>query len=401
LAHTPIPLAKAVVALACVGLAVSGASMIGVFKSAVGRLMLLYTGWLILNVPFAVWRGGAFEVLLVWTHSFICFVVIASLISNFSQLRKSLFIILLAIVAIILAGLVLGNYVDGRFGILKGTLQNANELAIHLLLILPFSLFFLADSRSSVLTRILGALSALAILGMALSTGSRTGLLMMAAFGLAMFAAASLANKVKILIAGTMIAVLALGLLPADVRLRYTALFTDKVVESDSSDVLTSAAASAALRELLFEYSLRMALEHPIFGVGMGNFSSSAQVESEKEHESTQWKQPHNVYTQLAAETGIVGLLLYLAILLITVRICWRVRKATRGKPALSSQHLMAGCLILTLLAYTVSNIFATNAYSFYLPVFAALAFALDRYSQQAWKPVPAPVLPPWVRERR
>ncbi len=401
LTNTPLPLAKGVAILGCIGLAVSAGSMVDALKSAPGRLVLLYTLWLTFNVPLAIWRGGAFSMLVMWTHSLLCFVIIASLIANFGQLRKSLLIIILAVAGIVLLGVPYGSFIDGRFTILKGTLQNSNDLAIHLLLTLPFCLFFLADSRSSVFTRILGGISGLAMGAMALATGSRTGLLMVGIFAVAVFAAASVANKVKILIAGAMIAVLALGLLPGDVRLRYSAMFTDKIVESDSVGVVSSAGASTALRELLLQYSLRMALEHPIFGIGMGNFSTVAEEESEKEHESTEWKQPHNVYTQLAAETGIPGLLLYLAILFLTFRSAWRVRKATRGRPALASQHLLAGCMILALMAYSVSNFFATTAYGFYLPCFAALAFALERYAYQAWKPILAPVAPPWLRARQ
>jgi O-antigen ligase len=127
-----------------------------------------------------------------------------------------------------------------------------------------------------------------------------------------------------------------------------------------------------------------MAFEHPVFGIGMGNFAGVAEAESDKSNESTMWKQPHNVYTQIAAETGIPGLILYLAVLAITVRTGWRVWRTTAQVPELRTPHLLAGCLMLSLLAFTASNVFATSAYGFYLPIFAALTLALERYGLPA-----------------
>ena len=64
-----------------------------------------------------------------------------------------------------------------------------------------------------------------------------------------------------------------------------------------------------ARRELLTE-SIRVTMHHPLFGVGPGNFQAYTQS----------WHVTHNTYTELSSETGLPGLGLFLAILLLTFR---------------------------------------------------------------------------------
>jgi len=382
LASSRLPIAKVIIGFTCVGLLVSGAALIRTLTSLLGRLMLLYTAWLMMTVPLAIWRTGALDAFLGWIHSVLCFVIIATLIASFSQLRKSMFMMILATAMIILEGFFLGAYTDDRFSILAGTLTNANDLSIHLLLALPFCVFFIADRSTSRLARILAWLIALGILAMALTTGSRTGILILAVFATTLFIGASLGNKLKILGLVSSVVILAVLLLPPDLRARYSTLFFEKA--TDEKGIMYSADESLALRQVLLQQSIQMAFEHPLFGIGMANFAGEAEKETEDTAESTMWKQPHNVYTQIAAETGLPGLLLYLAILVVTIRTGWRTWKLTAGKPDLATPHLMAGCLMLSLLAFTASNVFATSAYGFYLPMFAALIFALERYGLPA-----------------
>jgi O-antigen ligase len=217
---------------------------------------------------------------------------------------------------------------------------------------------------------------------MSLNTGSRTGVLILAVFAAALFVGASLGNKLKILGLAATVAILAVLLLPADLRTRYSTMFFEKA--TDEKGIMYSADKSLALRQVLLEHSIKMAFEHPLFGIGMANFAGEAEKESEDTGESTMWRQPHNVYTQIAAETGILGMLLYLAVLLVTIRTGWRVWRVTAAKPDLTTTHLLAGCLMLSLLAFAASNFFATSAYGFYLPMFAALILSLERYGLPA-----------------
>ncbi len=349
--------------------------------------MAVYTFWLVLTIPVSVWRGGSFEVFRqYWFPAVLGFVFLNTMVLSFQYLRRVIFALVFSAAFILLASLRLGGEIDGRFGLVAGTLQNANDLAMHLLLVLPFCFFLTKDPASSKLSRFFGWACALAILLVSLRTASRTGLLAILLYAGAIFITASIVNKFKMILAVVFFGVLFAATLPRQTLVRYSTMFTDSGL-ADSADtasdgVVASAEGSKILRQRLFRYSLQMALHHPLFGVGMGNFAPVADGISSKEQESTAWKQPHSVYNQIAAEVGFPGLLLYVAMLVASFRACFRVRKATRGVPSQQSRYVLANCLLLTLLAFALTNFFATWAYGIYLPIFTALAVLLERHVQ-------------------
>ena len=70
--------------------------------------------------------------------------------------------------------------------------------------------------------------------------------------------------------------------------------------------------------------ALQMLKDHPLLGVGLNNFT----VRMSEYGEVSGWArflQPvHNVYLLIAAETGILGLILFLCLLFSVFRLLWR-----------------------------------------------------------------------------
>lgn len=70
-------------------------------------------------------------------------------------------------------------------------------------------------------------------------------------------------------------------------------------------------------RSWLFNKALTLASEHPIFGAGFGSFHSTAlNVEDIGNY-------PHNIYLEILAETGLIGLIIYLAFFCVAVYFVW------------------------------------------------------------------------------
>ena len=175
-----------------------------------------------------------------------------------------------------------------------------------------------------------------------------------------------------------MLGIPAIVLIPSNLRARYFTLFSDEAKIEDLETV-SSAQDSARLRTRLLWHSWRIAFENPIVGVGMGNFTVVSTKESENRQDKVFWKQAHNIYGQIAAETGLVGLALYVSIVVACIRTCWRIRAQTKGQPALADIRLYASVLIVCNIAYATSSIFGTSTYSFYIPVLAAVTCAFER----------------------
>ena len=113
--------------------------------------------------------------------------------------------------------------------------------------------------------------------------------------------------------------------------------------------------ASWEARRQLLVSSVELAVRHPIFGVGPGNFP--AVTES--------WHVTHNTYTEFAAEAGFPALILFLIILTLAFRNVRRVRKTATYAQSKEVQ-LFTGALWASLAAYMVGAMFSSTEYNLF-----------------------------------
>jgi putative inorganic carbon (hco3(-)) transporter len=136
--------------------------------------------------------------------------------------------------------------------------------------------------------------------------------------------------------------------------------------------------ASLQGRASALNVGLHMVADRPLLGVGIAQFP-----EYYREYArplgldaSRTAVEPHNLYVQMAAETGLVGLLAFGVVLWVALRNIVRVRDSLRRKGAHDLAG-MVGDLGLGLLAYLVAGLFLHNAYPRFLWVLVGIALAL------------------------
>ncbi len=78
---------------------------------------------------------------------------------------------------------------------------------------------------------------------------------------------------------------------------------------------------SSQKRVEIWRGAMEMAKDHPLFGVGLDAFK--VEIEKYVDLDRTTVRDAHNIYLQVAAELGIPGLLLFLAILYHIIRVGW------------------------------------------------------------------------------
>ena len=104
--------------------------------------------------------------------------------------------------------------------------------------------------------------------------------------------------------------------------------------------------------------------EHPLFGVGPGNF----------EQVSGYWHVTHNAFTQMSSEGGLPALILYVLIL-------WHGFTNVRATKRLASRRtessLLAGVLHASLIGYVVGSVFASVGFQFFPYILVAYTTAL------------------------
>jgi O-antigen ligase len=132
--------------------------------------------------------------------------------------------------------------------------------------------------------------------------------------------------------------------------------------------------------------------DHPIIGVGPGLFKYYYRDYAEsiglQIHITT--REAHNLYLDIAAETGLLGLILFLAILLGTLRSLAHTRRRwTQSRPELAN---LATSFLLAITSYMTTGLFLSMAYERYLWIMLALAGAVGHIANNL---KPAELTPP------
>ena len=94
------------------------------------------------------------------------------------------------------------------------------------------------------------------------------------------------------------------------------------------------------------------------------------------------WFTSHDIYGLVSSEIGLPGLLFYLGLIFVCFRDLRRLSRLPVQTPELKAIAHMAYCLMMSLVTFVICGIFSTAAYTFQLPLLAALTAALVRIAQ-------------------
>lgn len=134
---------------------------------------------------------------------------------------------------------------------------------------------------------------------------------------------------------------------------------------------------SAIQRSIYLKDGMKIFAKSPVFGRGLGAFENGI-LSVQTYHYET--KYPHNYFVQLMTDLGVVGLLSYAALLVLSALALWRRRKAAEGEADFSALTApLAGALAMILI-HGASEISMSSGefLPFAFAVFALIA-CLDR----------------------
>ncbi len=330
-----------------------------IFKTDIGRTMTAFTVWVAICVPFSTWRGGSVQVLLLAAQALLLLFFMASFIRTIEDCFRVIYIVALAMAAIGVLSFVIGGGRSGdyRAGLGSGqndTLVDANFLALYLIIGLPF-LWFAATWKKGVV-KVGVALLIIPVLAAMSRTGSRMGLLALAAGLLFFLKFANSKQRAVIIIGGTVGLVLAAVLLPQRITERFTTLFGGGAGTAAQAE----AASSAEARKTMFWRSVEVTLEHPLVGVGPGEFMDAEAAEDMSVGKRGLWHYTHNAYTELSSETGLPGLAIFMFAM-------WRSYKGLsqyRDRFPTALVRRAALCVQIAVLVSAVGAFFLSIAYS-------------------------------------
>lgn len=255
----------------------------------------------------------------------------------------------------------------------SGMFANPNDLALHLVTMMPLAVGLFLVTRNWFIKPFYAGLAVL-IVGATVVTYSRGGFLGLAAAAAALAWKLGRRNRVTVSVIFICAAALFFALAPGNYAGRLMTIFTPHAEES------------ANARANLLTLSIKVALRHPVFGVGMNNFplwSVGSQV-------------THNAYTQVAAEMGAFALLCYLAFMIAPFKGLLRIEAETfahrREDDATHDDgffYYWSICLQASLVGYMVSSFFVSVAYEWYIYYLVGYAICLRRLYETKRKPQP------------
>ncbi len=353
-----VPLAKIAGIFALLALVFSLRHIRTRFPREVTYLFLLIGQLFLASVLSPVWRSGALLTTVDFAKILLIVVVMITAVKTTRRLRLLIFVQAASVALIAAVTVLKGRVFGGRLeGMLGGNYSNPNDLALAMVISLPLCLGLLFLTRNK-LWKAAWAVAMLAMAYVVFLTGSRGGfiaLIMTAVVCLWHFAIRGRRRYILVLVSlvGAIFWVSSGDMLSK----RLNGTFNQK-------DDTASAYDSAQQRQQLFWRSIDITEEHPLFGVGPGNF----------EQLSGSWHVTHNTFTQMSSEGGLPTLILYVLIL-------WHgftnVRTTKRLAPRRTESSLLAGVLHASLIGYIVGSVFASVGFQFFPYVLVAYTTAL------------------------
>ncbi|OGS26266.1 MAG: hypothetical protein A2339_01570 [Elusimicrobia bacterium RIFOXYB12_FULL_50_12] len=330
------------------------------FAEKVNWYFLLFVVMQVLSASL-LWLGGGIEAFNLWLRLGIVYFLITQSVVDENKVRSIAAVIVFAVaylsyysiskyVVVYMPGIRAGGF---------GWYSNPNDIAIILVSVIPLALLLANTAGSFVSKTIYLGLAGMFAFNI-LFTGSRNGLLGLLAVGvLSLYFSERMPKLFRaILFAGLLAGVFAVGITNVLSRSDLNALSGDSSSEN---------------RIEQWKVGLSMLKDHPVFGVGPGEFTTYV-----RQYGGIPGMQPHNTLLQVFAESGIFGGVFFL--LLVSYPLVYLIRmKNISGKSNNSIAAMLYKFICSSLAGFCVCAFFS-NRYQFYiLYVLIALAVAVKQ----------------------
>jgi O-antigen ligase len=265
--------------------------------------LMIFLGVALLSVPVSIWIDNAWTTWMKLFRLFVVYVLIIQIIDTKGQLK--FFVLFIVLTSAFHASASVVNYYRGivefRMGIqramgLDSSYGNPNSLAATMVYTLPFIYYIFTKYRSLLMKLLLIGVTGV-MLWCIILTGSRTG--MAGVLFLSILIIWQSRHRVVSLAAVFILVLVTWTVMPDQYKSRF-----ESTVDLESE---TGAAQSARGRIEGFLNGVKMFIDRPILGYGIGNFGVATGLVY---HEG--WHQSHSLPGQMLGELGLLGCLAFI-----------------------------------------------------------------------------------------
>ena len=357
-----------------------------VFQIPETRKYILFFIIMILGIPLAVHRRMAFNyIFLTYFVNILFFLIFIVEVDSIKKLKTVFLVITLCSFFYSVFGIMKGTFYGGRFSIYGG-MFDPNDIAYVLVSLFPLCFYFILH-REGTLKKILAVISIIASLLVILYSGSRGGLLGLIAVVLFLL----LKKSDKIRISHKIIFVMAMILIFFAIRdkINIDRFLTLTSMESDYN------VSAETGREQIWKRAFDLTLTNPVTGVGVDCFAMAIGNLRESLGLAPVWQQEHNSYIQVAVETGLIGFIVFIALIMRCFKVFSSLKRLKTTSKEIAEIKSMAGLIQLGFVGHCVAAFFLTQAYSMFFTLFFALSAVLERLKSRDQTPIPTPVQTP------
>jgi len=356
------------------------------------KLIALLSGWFVLGLPFAFWRGGSLHTLTtVWFKTVLAFIMLTLTLLTLERIRLLLWAIILSELLATSFSILQPSkalWIGERiYGANTGFL-GWNFLGIAAAMSIPYIAALFIGRRSLLTTCLLVATSA-SMLWMLVLTASRGGFLnVLFSTILTFWFVLRGSSRGRLAGAGIgLVLLVATMLAPSVFWDRLGTIWGDAGNSSyvnqfqSGLEELAAQESTEGRRELL-KRSIQFTLEHPLFGLGLGNFNLASGAQHGAE--ANAWMGTHNTFTQISSEAGLPALLLYVVLLGGAIRKMYTLRHLPLQNEDAQGLNLMAGATLVSLLSFAFGACVAHLAYDYYFFYIVAVASSLGPIARES-----------------
>lgn len=261
----------------------------------------------------------------------------------------------------------------GRTNRASGPIGDPNRYAQNMLLLLPLAAFMLLQIRQKRTVKIVAAITVGLIFSGILLTYSRGAFLTLVFLGFALMILKYI--KIKQTLIGLLVVVILVAVVSPGYFVRMQSILGVEAFISETTVSKPDAVTRGRLTEMMAAFNAF--LDHPIVGVGPRHYSKYYSIEYMDDpsialRQINKSRRAHTLYSELAAETGILGFSVFMAIIFMVLLRLQRARQYWRNvRPEYA--HLATACM-LSILSYMSTAIFLHFSFQRYFWLFLALA---------------------------
>jgi O-antigen ligase len=342
-------------------------------SAATAKLIVALLIIMCIGVPFSLWQGhSAMFVLKSYLPNIVFFMLVAASVRTVRDIEW--FALMNLYGALVFATVVSLFFHVGGDGRLGGLIYyDANDFALVMVSTIPFAFYFVTKQHKGS-RRVLALVTLSMVLTSIVKSGSRggfIGLIAVLVYLLLFYRAIPSRVRLGVTVAGT---VLFLGFASN----KYWTMMGTILHPSNDYNYTDNTG-----RMEVWKRGVGYMLHHPVTGVGVAAYpqaegQSDLAVSLLSEGRGFKWSVAHNSFLETGAELGIPGLLVFIAIFVVTMTALGQISKRGRWAPWVSQREIaLAQMLIGALVGFAVAGFFVSAEYFAYFYFMLGLSVGL------------------------